>query len=113
MAEPPKPEQAHPYPFPPPGYNGSPYPHPHMPPFFAYPPQPDAAHPDPQNPGPFMIGLPPGVVYAYPPHPQPPRASCAPLCVPLLMSLQILARRPRPPRRAPCRARSASRSRWL
>ena len=54
---------------------GSPYPHhPHMPPFFAYPPQPDAAHPDQQTP-PFMIGLPPGVVYAYPPHPQAPRAS--------------------------------------
>ncbi|KAF9479775.1 hypothetical protein BDN70DRAFT_666852 [Pholiota conissans] len=80
------PAQEHPYPqptivpFPPQAYNGAPYPPPgppgtYMPPFFAYPPHPDGTHPEgaPNGvpPGSFMIGLPPGVVYAYPPHPTP------------------------------------------
>ncbi|KAF4618917.1 hypothetical protein D9613_009821 [Agrocybe pediades] len=68
-------------PYPHQGYNGSPYPPPgapgsFMPPFFAYPPPPDGTHPEGAPNGvpqaPYMISLPPGVVYAYPPHPQPP-----------------------------------------
>lgn len=83
-------QEGHPYPpptlvsYPHQAYSGSPYPPPgppgaYMPPFFAYPPPPDGSHPEgAQNggpPGPFMIGLPPGVVYAYPPHPQAQGAS--------------------------------------
>ncbi|KDR79930.1 hypothetical protein GALMADRAFT_242061 [Galerina marginata CBS 339.88] len=84
QAKPAPPTQEHPYPpptivpYPHQGYNG-PYPPPgppgaYMPPFFAYPPPPDGSHPEAgQNgvpPTPYMIGLPPGVVYAYQTHPQ-------------------------------------------
>ncbi|KAF8905215.1 hypothetical protein CPB84DRAFT_1771918 [Gymnopilus junonius] len=77
--------QEHPYPpptlvpYPQQVYNGAPYPPPgppgaYMPPMFAYPPPPDGSHPEGAQhgvpPAPYMIGLPPGLVYAYPPHPQ-------------------------------------------
>ena len=79
--------QDHPYqpppamvPYPHQAYNGGPYPPPgppgtYIPPFFPYPPPPDGTHPEgaPNGvpPAPYMIGLPPGVVYAYPPHQGP------------------------------------------
>ena len=80
------PPQEQPYPppnivpYPHQAYNGAPFPPPgppgtYMPPFFAYPPPPDGSHPEGQNgvpPAPYMMALPPGVVYAYPPHPQAP-----------------------------------------
>ncbi|KAF9051937.1 hypothetical protein BJ165DRAFT_1524830 [Panaeolus papilionaceus] len=82
------PNQEHPYPPPPvmmpyphQGYSGAPYAGPpgYMPHIFPYPPPPhDACHPEgsqngtvPQPPPQYMM-IPPGVLYAYPPHPQPP-----------------------------------------
>ncbi|KAF9530157.1 hypothetical protein CPB83DRAFT_868665 [Crepidotus variabilis] len=65
-------------------YNGASFPPPgppgYMPPFFSYPP-PDGAHPEGQNSTvsapPYMMALPPGVVYAYPP-PQAPGFASSP-----------------------------------
>ena len=68
-------------PYPPQPYNGGSFPPPppgaYMPPVFAYPPPPDgSSHPEAPPNGappaaPYMMALPPGVVYAYPPHGQP------------------------------------------
>lgn len=77
---PPPQEQSYPptsvMPYPHQAYNGATFPPAgppggYMPPMFAYPPPPEGAHPEGQNGSvgapPYMMALPPGVVYAYPP----------------------------------------------